>query len=183
MTLLKIKLQEYRTLRPLIIHNAVTQEFLNSLADRSFEQFKKAKVSNSEGKKNTFSMVRRCWTDSVTDNEVVNKTVSSIFAKYKDIETNGNIGSNLTLYREQDAGNYGLHQDVYYSQDDVRKLSMSILITDDFTGGELFIMGDQIDLQKGDAVIFPSFLPHLVTPVKTGSRLALVSWMYGPQWK
>jgi len=169
-------------LRPLIIHNAVTQEFLNSLADRSFEQFKKAKVSHSEGNKNTVSMIRRCWTDSVTDNEVVNKTVSSIFAKYKDIETNGNIESNLTLYREQDAGNYDLHQDVFYG-DDVRKLSMSIIVTDNFTGGELFIMGDQIDLQKGDAVIFPSFLPHLVAPVKTGSRLALVSWMYGPQWK
>jgi PKHD-type hydroxylase len=60
---------------------------------------------------------------------------------------------------------------------------MSILITDEFTGGELEIMGEVMEIEKGDAVIFPSYLPHSVAPVKTGSRLSLVSWLYGPQWK
>lgn len=169
-------------MRPLIIHNAVTQEFLSSISDISIEQFKKARVAIGEEKNSTVSMQRRCWTKSVTDNEDINTTLKPIFTQYKDVETNGNIESNLILYREQDGGNYDLHQDVFYA-DDVRKLSMSILINDDFTGGELLIMGEQINLQKGDAVIFPSFLPHSVAPVKTGSRLALVSWMYGPHWK
>lgn len=169
-------------MKPLIIHNAVTQEFLSSLSDISIKEFKKARVEYGEEKSSRISMQRRCWTKSLTDNAMINKTLNSIFTQYKDVETNGNIESLLVLYREQDAGNYDLHQDVFYAED-VRKLSMSILVTDDFTGGALEIMGEKIDLQKGDAVIFPSFLPHLVAPVKTGLRLALVSWMYGPHWK
>ena len=163
-------------MKPLIIRNAVPQQFLDSLIAKPID-VKRARVND-----NKVSTMRRCWTESVTDNKVINETVNSLFAQYKDIQTNGNTESHLILYREQDAGNYDLHQDVFYA-DDVRKLSMSILVTDDFTGGELEIMGEYIDLQKGDAVIFPSFLPHLVAPVKSGTRLALVSWMYGPQWK
>jgi len=164
-------------MRPLVVHNAVPQSFLDHLIEIPIE-WKRAQINNE-----AVSTVRRCWAESMSSNSLVEAVVKPLFEYYENVETNNKFESQLILYREEDAGNYDLHQDVFYSQDDVRKLSMSILITDDFTGGELEIMGEVMEIQKGDAVIFPSFLPHSVTPVKTGSRLSLVSWLYGPHWK
>jgi hypothetical protein len=35
-------------------------------------------------------------------------------------------------------------------------------------------------MQKGDAVIFPSFTLHRVTPVLSGIRIVLSAWISGP---
>ena len=37
--------------------------------------------------------------------------------------------------------------------------------------------------EKGRVLIFPSFLPHKVTPVTKGVRKSLVTWMEGPAWR
>jgi PKHD-type hydroxylase len=37
--------------------------------------------------------------------------------------------------------------------------------------------------QLGDALVFPSFLRHRVTPVSRGVRYSLVTWIEGPQWR
>lgn len=163
-------------MKPLVVENLVPQEFLDYLTEIPIE-WQRAKINN-----NSISTVRRCWAESMSSNKTVKKIVEPLFELYQDIETNNQIESQLILYKSADAGNYDLHQDVYYA-DNVRKLSMSLLVTDNFTGGKFQIMGETIDLNKGDAVIFPSFLPHAVAPVETGQRLSLVSWMYGPQWK
>jgi len=165
---------------PIVIHNAVPQSFLDHITELQID-WKRAQVNY--GDKGAVAMIRRCWVERMSSNPLVEAVVKPLFEYYKNIETSNKFESQLLLYREQDAGNFDLHQDVFYSQDEVRKLSMSILITDDFTGGELEIMGEVMEIQKGDAVIFPSFLPHRVLPVKTGSRLSLVSWLYGPHWQ
>ena len=36
---------------------------------------------------------------------------------------------------------------------------------------------------KGTVLVFPSFLPHAVTPVTKGERKSLVVWADGPEWK
>lgn len=171
-------------MKPLILRNIVTHDFCRKFVERPHEQLERARVGKGEDVDSSVATFRRCWTQVVTDEEIVKETVVPIFAQYPDIDTDGKTESCLILYRDKDAGNYDLHQDVFYSEN-VRKLSMSLMLSDhrSFTGGVLEIMGQPIDLQWGDAVVFPSFLPHLVTPVKTGERLVLVSWMYGPQWK
>lgn len=74
-----------------------------------------------------------------------------------------------------------------------RKLGISVMLSDpifDFTGGEFQIMPagdptliDTILLNKGDVVVFPSYMPHQVTPVVTGTRNCLVCWAQGPKFK
>ena len=70
-----------------------------------------------------------------------------------------------------------------------RKLSMSFLLTDDYTGGELEIYDISqsrivnIPLKAGEVALFPSWLPHRCRPVKTGTRICLVAWMNGPVFK
>jgi len=60
-------------------------------------------------------------------------------------------------------------------------LSILCVLNDDYKGGE-FIMFDnyEIKFKAGDLIIFPSvFLyPHLVKPIKKGTRYSFVSWCY-----
>lgn len=69
-----------------------------------------------------------------------------------------------------------------------RKLSFSLLLNDDYEGGELQVMSDHdkmvtIKPKAGTLVVFDSRLRHRVRPVKSGRRDSLVGWMVGPHWK
>ena len=75
----------------------------------------------------------------------------------------------------------------------VRKISMTLLLNDpkDFEGGGLEIFSgesldstfNKINLQKGEAVFFASFLLHRVVPVIKGNRKSLVMWFGGTPLK
>lgn len=69
-----------------------------------------------------------------------------------------------------------------------RKLSFSLLLNDEYEGGELQILYPprglyRIPKKKGQLVIFDSRAYHRVTPVKSGRRDALVGWVVGPRWR
>jgi predicted 2-oxoglutarate/Fe(II)-dependent dioxygenase YbiX len=53
-------------------------------------------------------------------------------------------------------------------------------LNDEYEGGELILCGEQIKLNTGDVIVFPSnFLyPHEVKPVKSGVRYSFVSWAW-----
>jgi len=82
-------------------------------------------------------------------------------------------------------GHYKLHTDARLHGESYtnRKLSFSILINDDFEGGDLDIPGEyKIDLKPNCAILFPSSMPHCVTPIKEGVRKSLVGWVHGPNF-
>ena len=89
---------------------------------------------------------------------------------------------------------YGLNQkfDWHFdmsSQESTRKLSFTIQLSDsnDYKGGDLqFIHTEEHKSkirQKGDIIIFPSYVWHRVTPITEGKRHALVGWIHGPAFK
>jgi PKHD-type hydroxylase len=41
----------------------------------------------------------------------------------------------------------------------------------------------EIEQKKGRLIIFPSYLLHKVTPIKSGTRRSLVTWVNGPHFK
>lgn len=58
-------------------------------------------------------------------------------------------------------------------------LTLVGVLNDNYTGGEFVLFEDmQIILKKGDLIIFPSLFlyPHMVQPVKKGTRYSFVSW-------
>ena len=69
--------------------------------------------------------------------------------------------------------------------DSVRKLSMTCLLSEpsEFEGGVFEIQsGDSpydIEMKKGDIVIFPSYKLHRVSPVTKGVRHSMVAWGHG----
>ena len=99
----------------------------------------------------------------------------------------------ITRYREDEY--YGYHIDgsgvSYYDMPDkefyhnkTRKLSMSLILNDDFEGGDLQFFDDEpIQSKKGKMIFFPSYLTHQVTPVTKGVRYSLVTWFLGPPLK
>ena len=68
-----------------------------------------------------------------------------------------------------------------------RKISMSLLLNDDFEGGEICFRNSEYERctlpEIGEAVIFSSFLPHKVKPITKGERFVVVAWFTGPPFR
>ncbi len=71
-----------------------------------------------------------------------------------------------------------------YMPSDASKLAFSIPLNDGFTGGAFEMLGvhDPIELHPGDAVVFPAYHAHRVTPVELGVRYVLLGWVTGPRF-
>jgi|SRR5210317_564123 PKHD-type hydroxylase len=96
-----------------------------------------------------------------------------------------------TVYKESDF--YDWHVDVHnklYSNGLIRKLSFTLLLNDEYEGGEFEIcipnpkqkQNKYIKLnnnQIGTMIIFPSFVWHKVNPIIRGIRKSLVGWIVG----
>ena len=113
--------------------------------------------------------------------------------------TNRDSGLNFQLERLEDLqltryvapdGHYDFHtDDDGHSRenidDSMRKISMSCLLTDssEFEGGDFQLQTSatpyNIKLEKGDIVMFPSYVLHRVSPVTKGTRHSLVAWAHG----
>ena len=70
----------------------------------------------------------------------------------------------------------------------VRKMSMSLMLNDDYEGGEFEFSGyskgeckiTPIKSKVGDMIFFTSGMEHRVAPVTKGVRYSLVNWFVGP---
>jgi PKHD-type hydroxylase len=61
-----------------------------------------------------------------------------------------------------------------------RKLSMSVILNDEFEGGEFeFFNKVQVRSKRGTVLVFPSYMLHRVKPVTKGTRYSLVTWFCG----
>jgi PKHD-type hydroxylase len=74
----------------------------------------------------------------------------------------------------------------------IRKLSISIILNNNYKGGDFQIVvleGAKSvvrtpDINKvGSIIVFPSFITHRVKPVIEGIRYSLVAWFVGPPFK
>ena len=53
-------------------------------------------------------------------------------------------------------------------------------------GGELQFNAGNIGIapkDRGDAIAFPAYVVHRVTPVTAGTRKAIVAWVTGPRFR
>lgn len=84
-------------------------------------------------------------------------------------------------------GEFGWHNDYSHGIPNApRKLTVILQLSspDEYEGGRLQVMGNEIEDMpdaRGSIIVFPSILMHRVTPVTTGLRRALVSWIAGPR--
>ena len=96
----------------------------------------------------------------------------------------------VTKYEKGQEYQWHIDQSEMKSPDHLpRKLSVTLLLNDNFEGGNLEIYSpiDQeiipIPMNAGSYCVFPSWVVHRVKPVTKGTRYSLVAWMNGPQFK
>tara|TARA_X000000950_G_scaffold65785_1_gene80933 strand:+ start:1768 stop:2364 length:597 start_codon:yes stop_codon:yes gene_type:complete len=98
----------------------------------------------------------------------------------------------FTSYNGSGNEHYGWHLDMGAKRQSRRKLSLVIQLSDenDYTGGELQVHSGSDDdeiraetKKQGSMIFFPSYLRHRVTPVTSGHRYSLVSWLSGQPYK
>jgi PKHD-type hydroxylase len=77
-----------------------------------------------------------------------------------------------------------MHVDYKAHIGDWSKLTAIVLLSEprDFDGGGLRITeeGRPVAMNRGDAVVFPSFHLHGVVPVTRGERIIMAAWAVGP---
>jgi len=95
-------------------------------------------------------------------------------------------------YLEYKKGDYyNWHSDISDGIASTRKISISWLLNDGFTGGELVFQhgGDEFIARAGigadepNMVGFTSFYTHKVNPIKSGVRKCIVAWVHGESWR
>ena len=112
-------------------------------------------------------------------------------------------GMQITRYKK--GGFYNFHKDgkgdhlsAYDAPDkefihgNVRKLSMTVLLNDNYEGGEFqfaTLNKEKCEIhtpefnKTGMIIVFPSDMEHRVAPVTKGIRYSLVVWFLGPPFK
>lgn len=100
-----------------------------------------------------------------------------------------------TEYLENNNGKYEWHQDIGPGVPSLRKVSVTVQLShpDEYEGGDLqmWMGGDPRDPSSvinctrghGTVVVFPSYVPHQVTPVTKGIRRSFVLWVGGEHYK
>jgi predicted 2-oxoglutarate/Fe(II)-dependent dioxygenase YbiX len=82
-------------------------------------------------------------------------------------------------------GHYDWHVDAGNGSSATRKISFTAQLSDpeSYTGCDLIIdnHGTKIEAvrERGSISLFPSYMPHVVSPIETGDRYALVIWING----
>jgi PKHD-type hydroxylase len=108
---------------------------------------------------------------------------------------NGFGAFQYTEYYAEENGKYDWHMDLCMGTDclpadmiEPRKLSISLLLNDDFEGGEFEINSGRedearpVEFERGRIIAFPSWMIHRVKPVTKGVRKSLVVWVTGPKF-
>jgi PKHD-type hydroxylase len=71
--------------------------------------------------------------------------------------------------------------------EECRKLTVLAFLNDDFVGGKFYIQNGAQKYyppqQKGTVIVFPSFMPHGVEDIISGTRYSAVCWMVGKFFK
>jgi PKHD-type hydroxylase len=178
------------------VDNVFTNEQLSIIGKFVSQNSYKVKPAAITGKALDASYRRTdlLWLDDLKELESIYKTVDTLIREVNNSHYHWNLDyleiMQLGIYKAKDQGFYDLHTDSRLSMGSgkSRKLSFSILFSDpeEFEGGDLIIHhrmnGQAIKLQKNQAVFFPSFMPHSVTPVTKGVRKSIVGWVVGPDF-
>lgn len=176
--------------------NGFTEQELNWLQEKAKNADMQASVGNNPPL-DELKKIRRSkifWLDNNDLNNWVflklSHIISSLNSQFYRFDLTGFAESlQLTNYDSADNGTYGWHQDLVVGNQPNRKMSLVLQLSDpsEYEGGNLQILNgiDPINIkkQRGLISLFPSYQLHRVTPVVSGTRQSLVSWVTGPAFK
>ncbi len=124
----------------------------------------------------------------------LNQIIENLNSRFFNFDINGYDTLQYSEYNAADNGKYDWHMDTFIgmlppNDFETRKLSLVLWMNDDYEGGDFELICQSLESpivipkEKGKLILFPSFLFHRVTPVTSGVRKSLVSWITGPKFK
>jgi len=171
------------------IPNAVSEQFCNNIiAEYSKKEVEKELPYIGDGNLNL--NIRNVKRLPLPMNQGIGATLTSLglnlnnqFWKYSITHSNQ---TEFLMYEID--GKYEKHTDtVHKHSNECRKLTVLAILNDDFEGGKFFIQNGHEKFyprqNKGDVIVFPSFMLHGVEPVTKGIRYSVVTWMVGDYFK
>ena len=120
--------------------------------------------------------------------EKVIKAVDFANKELYDFEVNSITGPLQLIHYRSDTevkGHYDWHVDAGGGSAATRKISFTAQLSDPDTykGCDLMVNDHCNEVQavreQGSISLFPSYMPHVVTPIESGERFALVIWIHG----
>jgi PKHD-type hydroxylase len=185
--------------------NAFTDEELQKLVDYCEDRgTDRAKIlGTAEDKTDEIEQVRRCdikfhlrIPELAWFFDRMNNVITQINNQFYGFDLNGYEAFQYTSYNAEEKGTYHWHMDTCLGVDGLppamiepRKLSLTLLLNDDFEGGDFKVNIGQEDraitcpCPKGRILAFPSFVIHSVAPVTKGFRKSIVIWVTGPKFR
>tara|TARA_R100000030_G_scaffold35129_1_gene26208 strand:+ start:61 stop:525 length:465 start_codon:yes stop_codon:yes gene_type:complete len=144
---------------------------LVSQIDEIFSSLKKQRGGVSSAKPRLKLESRDCFVYTVHDTHIHNQINALLGCEQSSIHV---------MEYGVDQHFQSWHQDNSGKANDRRKVSMSLLLNNNFQGGQLEFETQSANLTNvGDYVIFDSMIRHRVTKVTQGTRKTLVCWGYG----
>lgn len=125
-----------------------------------------------------------------------NEIIEDCNLKFYNFDLDGYDFFQYGEYHGSENGTYDYHMDMMPVPNEnvqhFRKLSLVMLLNKpekDFVGGNFNMQlsdsnkVDNIPMQRGKIILFPSFFIHAVTPVLQGIRKSIVIWVTGPKFR
>jgi|SaaInlV_120m_DNA_3_1039746.scaffolds.fasta_scaffold08585_1 PKHD-type hydroxylase len=165
-----------------VVRNAISSPNLN---------WKKGSLYNTDGNKNTRSSEIAWLGDK--------NLLTMLFSMQKKVNVDAQWNLNITgvepvqfgIYGQGDFYDWHVDQHPKTVNGNVRKISMSLFLNDDFEGGEfdleIYKPGadpryETFKSKPWTAIFFQGDQWHRVRPVTSGLRKSLVAWFYGPPY-
>ena len=179
-----LNLHDYIKVFPNVLDTQSCEDIINN---KKYE-FTLAKIVGS--KDNNTKLRRNCYITKLVgeDDDIIYQAVTKILNKYFEILTQlepSTAGITLKadtgyeFLKYETGGFYTQHLDD--GTDTTRRISMSLLLNEEYEGGEMQFFGDyKVNGKTGSAIVFPSNFcyPHEVLPVKSGIRYSIVTWLF-----
>jgi len=177
-----------------LVLNGISDSFCNNIIKECLKDEHKKELPfigfNDDLEKNINLNIRNTKRVSLSCNQGVGATLTSIGLNTNQMFWKFDIThSNQTEFLIYDInGKYETHTDTFHQHgSETRKITVLAMLNDDFEGGRFYIQNSHERFyprqQKGDVIIFPSFMPHGVEPVTKGVRYSVVTWMVVPYFK
>lgn len=136
------------------------------------------------------------WLEMTKENAEIwaklSKVIAEVNSRYFHFDLTGFYEPmQLGIYTAEDKGHYDWHIDMFTTNKSApRKLSMVLMLSDpsEYEGGEFLLKSHsdeatKLEMVKGRAWFFPSYMLHKVCPVTKGIRKTMVLWVGGPPFK
>jgi PKHD-type hydroxylase len=144
----------------------------------------------STSDEDAYRVCRTAWLEETAD-------TAFMYGRLREVvrSVNGLYGLDAAGFAEplnyicyQPGGHFGWHTDLGVGAMSTRKISISVQLSeaDHYAGGDLeFCPHGVIDSFRGigNAIAFPAYIAHRVSPVTSGCRHALVAWIHGPRFR